>query len=143
MTTPPEDPALPGDDSATLARSPAARLAWLGAGWILFGVGVVGVVLPGLPTVGPMLMALACFARGSRRVHDWLWNHPTFGPPLRRWRETGTISRRSQATALLMMLGSLALVVWLTSLPTWGKGGIAALIGVGMIVVVRLPVDPT
>ena len=103
------------------------------------GVGAVGVVVPGLPTTGPMLLALACFARGSERVHRWLLNHPVFGPPIHRWQEHRVISLRAKILAIPMMVGSFAGVVWLSSLPSWAVILIGCLIAVGIVVVLRVP----
>ena len=116
-----------------------ARLAWLAAGWILFGVGAIGVVVPGLPTTGPMLLALACFARGSERIHQWLLNHPVFGPPIHRWQKYRVISLRAKVTAIVMMLGSFVYSAWLSPLPQWAVIGIGCLIAIGMVVVLRVP----
>lgn len=47
------------------------RIFWIILGFICLGLGTVGIVLPILPTV-PFYMATAfCFARSSRRLHDW------------------------------------------------------------------------
>lgn len=92
----------------------AARLVWIAAGWLFVAVGIIGIVVPGLPTTGPMLLALACFARGSERLHRWLLNHSVFGPPIHRWHAHRTIWIRDKIVAITMMLGSLAYVVWLS-----------------------------
>jgi uncharacterized membrane protein YbaN (DUF454 family) len=55
---------------------------------------MVGAVLPLLPTVPFLLLAAFCFARSSPRVHKWLIEHPTFGPPIADWHESGAIRRR-------------------------------------------------
>lgn len=120
-------------------RSRPARWLWIAAGWCLVAVGAVGVVVPGLPTTGPLLLALACFARGSDRLHAWLLNHPVFGPPLRRWQEHRAITVRGKVVAVTMMLGSLAYVAWKPSLPTWAVFAIGGVILVGIVVVLRLP----
>ena len=69
------------------------------AGWLSFALGLAGVVLPLLPTVPFMLLAAFCFARGSERFHDWLVNHPRFGPAIRDWRDTRSISRKGKIWA--------------------------------------------
>ena len=125
---------------ATPAPRPRLRrLLWLAAGWACFAVGVVGVALPGIPTTGPMLMALWCFARGSPRLHDWLLNHRVFGPPLRRWKQHRMIPLRAKVLAVSMMLASFAYVSLLSPLPIWAVALVGALIAVGLVVVLRLP----
>ncbi len=58
-----------------------------------------------------MLLAAFCFARGSERFHDWLINHPTFGPAIRDWRENGAISRRGKRAAVIAIAASFAISV--------------------------------
>ncbi len=120
-------------------RKRAVRIAWIAAGWIFFAVGVIGVVLPGLPTTGPMLLAIACFARGSERLHRWLLNHRLFGTPIRRWQRHRVIPIRAKVTAILMMAGSIAYLVWLSGLPTWIIIAFVGLVLVGVVVVLRIP----
>lgn len=38
-------------------------------------MGVVGIFVPGLPTTVFILIAGACAARSSERLHGWLWRH--------------------------------------------------------------------
>jgi len=77
------------------------RVMWMAGGWTSFGLGVVGAVLPLLPTVPFMLLAAFCFARGSERIHVWLVEHPSFGGPIRDWYEHGAIGRDAKKWALV------------------------------------------
>lgn len=76
------------------------RYLWTALGWIFFALGVVGAVLPLVPTVPFMLLAAACFARGSERIHRWLVTHPRFGPPIEDWRRHGAIGRRTKRLSM-------------------------------------------
>ncbi len=55
----------------------------LGFGFV--GIGAVGVMLPVVPTVPFMILALWCFARSSERFHKWLYHHKLFGRQLQLW----------------------------------------------------------
>ena len=81
----------------------AGRLRWLWtlAGWAAFVTGLVGAVVPLLPTVPFMLLAAFCFARGSERVHRWLLGHPRFGPAILDWQRHGAISRAGKRAAVI------------------------------------------
>lgn len=47
------------------------RIFWIMLGFLCLGLGAAGIVLPILPTV-PFFMATAfCFAKSSKRLHDW------------------------------------------------------------------------
>ncbi|HBP19205.1 MAG TPA: DUF454 domain-containing protein, partial [Planctomycetes bacterium] len=48
------------------------RAGYLSVGSLALAAGAVGVVLPLIPTVPFLLLAAACFARSSERLHEWL-----------------------------------------------------------------------
>lgn len=59
----------------------------IAAGTLSLGLGVIGIFVPLLPTTPFLLLAAACYARGSRRLHDWLMSRPRLGEYIRRYRE--------------------------------------------------------
>ncbi|MEO0393890.1 MAG: DUF454 family protein, partial [Pseudomonadota bacterium] len=79
-------------------------------GMVSLILGLIGVVVPGLPTTIFMIIALWAFARSSRRFHDWLWQHPRFGPPLVAWSQHRVVPRTAKWAATLMMLASLGIM---------------------------------
>ncbi len=80
-----------------------ARPVWVTLGALSLGLGIIGIVLPILPTTPLVLLAAFCFGKGSPRLRLWLETHRTFGPPIRAWETTGAISRRHKRMALGMM----------------------------------------
>jgi uncharacterized protein len=91
----------------TAPRWPFAVLAYL-----LVGVAMVGVVVPGLPTFPFLLLAAWAAARGSRRLHDWLHAHPRFGRSLADWERKRAIARRSKAGAIGLLAVSWLIMYW-------------------------------
>ena len=69
-------------DSSILVR----RL-WIGIKTFFVIFGTIGIFLPILPTTPFLLLAAACYARGSRRFYDWLLNNRWFGDYIRNYRE--------------------------------------------------------
>ena len=105
---------------------PVALLLWrsLALGCLLLGL--IGVVLPGLPTVPFLLVAAWAGGRGWPALEAWLLDHPRHGLAIRRWRDHGAVPRRAKWAASLMMLASTA-VIALSSLPSWAKLGVPLL----------------
>lgn len=91
-------------------------------GWCSFGLGAVGAVVPGLPTVPLMLVALWAFSKSSQRFHDWLYHHAFFGPPLREWHVHRVIPMRAKVLSVVMMTASLAYMAFFADLPLWVLG---------------------
>jgi len=115
------------------------RGLWFVAGWLCFGLGAIGAVLPGIPTTGPMLLALACFARSTPRFHHWLFHHRLFGPPLQRFKRDRSIPLRVKIIALGSMALSLSYLTLLSPLPGWVVLAVAAFMGVGAVYILRCP----
>lgn len=72
---------------------------------------ILGLFLPLLPTTPFLLLALALAARGSPRLHQWLYHHPRFGPLLHNWQQHGAISRKAKFNALLLIALSALLLL--------------------------------
>ena len=49
------------------------------AGTLLVGLGIIGILVPVLPTTPFLLLAAACYARSSQRFYHWLLNNKWFG----------------------------------------------------------------
>lgn len=113
-------------------------LLWL-AGSLSLGLGIVGVVLPGLPTTPFVLLSAACYARASPRLHGWLRGHRLFGPLVRDWEAHRSLTRRTKRIAQGSMLVMVGISAWgLRHQPVaLAAVLVAALIGVW--VVARIP----
>ena len=74
--------------------------------YLFLALALIGIVLPGLPTVPFLLLAAWCAARGSRRLHNWLYAHPHLGQLLIDWEREKAVSRNSKIIATVMLAGS-------------------------------------
>lgn len=70
-------------------------------------LGILGIFLPLLPTTPFLLLASACFARGSKPLHDWLLKHRVFGEYLRNFEAGKGIPLKAKIVATALMWGSL------------------------------------
>jgi uncharacterized membrane protein YbaN (DUF454 family) len=89
------------------------RWAWLTCGVLCLTTGIIGIVLPLLPTTPFVLLAAFCFSRGSTRYDLWLLAHPRFGPIVRDWRAHRAVPLRAKQLATTMMALSSIAAWWL------------------------------
>ncbi len=120
----------------------AIRWLYLGLGWIFFGLGVAGIVLPLVPATPFMLLALWAFSRSSPRLEAWLLAHRFFGAPLRAWKAHRVIPLRAKLIAWGSMIASLTyMILW--SKPAWWIIALgAALMAYGAYFIARCPSQP-
>ena len=73
-------------------------------GWLFIALGVIGIVLPILPTTPFLIVALALFSKSSPRFHRMLLNNAWFGPILKQWEESKTLSRKTKYKASCLII---------------------------------------
>ena len=61
------------------------RIIWFSLGMLSLGMAYIGVVTPGIPFSIFLVFAAYCFAKSSKKWHDWIYNHKYFGPFLTNW----------------------------------------------------------
>lgn len=86
------------------AASKLSRLLFALLAYASLGIGLVAIVIPGLPTTEFILLAAWAATRSSPRLSAWLDNHKLFGPMLHNWRNGKVIQRRAKVSATLSML---------------------------------------
>lgn len=117
------------------------RSLLLAAGFFFTTLGAIGIALPVLPGTVFLILAAWCFSQSSPRFEMWLLDHPRLGPHVRRWRDTGAISRGTKWIACGSMVFSFALVAVTDAPPIalWVTG--AGLLAAGVYVASR-PEEP-
>ena len=136
-----EPSAPPAAHRAHVARSPLQRALWIALGLLLVGLGLLGVVLPGLPTTPFLILAASCFLRSSQTLYDRLLANRVFGPTIRDFREGRGIAREVKVVALGTLWFFVAFALF------WGiperlgavKLAVLAAALVGTLYLVRLP----
>jgi hypothetical protein len=91
------------------------RYALLACGCCNVVLGLIGAVVPGMPTTVFLIIALWAFSRSSPRLRRWLYEHPRYGKALREWDQHGVIPPRAKRLAATMMVISLAILTILAS----------------------------
>jgi uncharacterized membrane protein YbaN (DUF454 family) len=112
------------------------RAAFVSLGVLCVAVGVVGVVVPGVPATEFFLAASYLFARGSPRLEGWLERHRWLGPALRRFRETRGMPARAKALALTSMWTGVAISSYaLSATGAWIPPLVLAMGGIGTLTI--------
>ena len=70
------------------------------AGTVFLGLGLLGIVLPVLPTTPFVLLAAGCYARSSERLHRCLLDSRIIGPTIRGWEQSRSIPARAKLTGI-------------------------------------------
>lgn len=108
------------------------------AGTVALLLGIAGVFLPLLPTTPFLLLASACYLRGSERMHRRLREHRVLGPYLHSFESGQGIPARAKIWALTLMWISLAISAWIIPVP-WIRG-LLLVPGIGVTVyLLRMP----
>jgi uncharacterized membrane protein YbaN (DUF454 family) len=111
MQPPPPPPSSPARPlSAPLSQ--VVRWVYLGLALFFLLLGVIGALVPVLPTTPFILLAAWAAARSSPRLLDWLENHTAFGPMISDWRRGGVVGRRAKWFATLAMSVSAAYLLY-------------------------------
>ncbi|RLT90016.1 MULTISPECIES: YbaN family protein [unclassified Ketobacter] len=79
------------------------RYSLIFIGWASVVLGVVGIFLPLLPTTPFLLLAASCFAKSSKRFHDWLLNQPQLGPYLHLYLDGKGIPVKAKVYILIIL----------------------------------------
>ncbi|WP_157621218.1 YbaN family protein [Vibrio sp. HENC-03] len=102
-------------------------------------LGIAGIVLPLLPTTPFILLASACFMRGSPAFHRWLHEHKTFGPMLDNWHKHRAVTRKVKQRGAIFIVLSFTVSILVAPL-IWVKIALLVMLIVLLSWFMRLPV---
>lgn len=73
------------------------------AGTFFVGLGILGILLPILPTTPFLLLAAACYAKSSKRLYHWLLNNKWFGKYIKNYREGKGIPLKGKVLSISLL----------------------------------------
>ncbi len=101
-------PTATGDGEPSELAQPATslpvRAVCAVVGTVALAFGLVGIVLPILPTTPFLLLAAACYARASTRLYGWLLGQPALGPIIAEWRRSRSLPPGVKGRALVVVV---------------------------------------
>lgn len=103
--------------SPFISKHRPVRVAYKALGFAFVGLGLLGAILPVMPSTVFMLLALWSFSKSSPRLESWLLNHPRFGRTLRDWRERRSIKMSTKILAVSLIWVSILASIAFTSKP--------------------------
>lgn len=118
------------------------KIGYLTLGWFSLALGVLGIVLPLLPTTPFVLLSAFCFSRSSRRFHLWLLNHKLFGGLIRDWERDGVIALKAKLLATASMLIMVTLSLYFIAIPFVGTATILISMGCVLLFIWTRPSKP-
>ena len=92
------------------------KILLLTIGFIALILGFIGMFLPILPTTPFALVAAACFARSSDKLHHWLVNTRHFGDFIRHYNEGTGVPKATKVRAIAFLWIALVVSMFLIQL---------------------------
>ena len=92
------------------------KYVYLAVGFLMFGLGAIGVILPVLPTTPFLLVASFCFAKGSKRFHNWFLSTKLYQNHLDDFVKTRSMTLKSKVTLLAFASSMLLLAFFMVDI---------------------------
>lgn len=87
------------------------KISLLIIGHISLGLGVLGIVLPILPTTPFLLLSLACFAKSSDKLHGFILNNKYLAPYVKDFMNGERIPKKVKNKVILLIWLSIGFTV--------------------------------
>ena len=123
----------------TVAKSRVLRSLFLVLGFFFVGMAFVGIAVPLIPTVGPVLLAAFFFSKSSERFDDWLVNNRLFGGIVRDWRAGLGFTIRAKTIAIVAIVITFTISVVFVVEPTFIRIGLIVLASILVVYIAQLP----
>lgn len=84
-------------------RKNPMRYLWMLLGLLCLALGTIGIVLPILPTVPFYMATVFCFAKGSKRLHDWFLGTNLYRKHLESFAKEKVMTKKTKRSILTMV----------------------------------------
>jgi len=107
------------------------QILLIASGTICVALGILGILMPVLPTTPFLLLAAFFYARSSTRFHQWLLGNHWFGQYLTNYQQGRGIPLRDKIITLIALWLALSFTV-LTAVPPWWVKLLLLSVGIGV-----------
>jgi uncharacterized protein len=83
-------------------------------GTVFLFLAVLGIALPLLPATPFLLLASACYVRGSTTLHNWLMSNKYLGPYITNFKEKRGMPLRAKIVTIAVLWASLLFSIYRT-----------------------------
>jgi uncharacterized membrane protein YbaN (DUF454 family) len=84
---------------------------WFGFGTLFLAIGIVGILIPLLPTTPFLLLAAGCYAKGSPRFYQKLMTSPLLGGYIRAYKEGSALTWRWRLASIAFLWASISITI--------------------------------
>lgn len=88
-------------------------------GWFFVIIGVVGIVIPVLPTTPFLLLSVWFFSKSSMRFYEWILNHRILGEYVRSYQDGDGVSLKIKIRTIILLWATIAVSIYFTSDKKW------------------------
>lgn len=81
-------------------------------GTIALVIGAIGLFLPVIPTTPLVILAAACYYRGSERLHTWILRSRWFGETIKNYQAGRGLTRDTKVRAIFLMWTTIIISAW-------------------------------
>jgi len=106
---------------------------WIIGGTVCVGLGILGIILPVLPTTPFLLLAAFCYGRGSMRFYHWLVNQSRLGDYIRSYQEGRGIPLKQKMMAIALLWLTIGFSIGFV-VTTWWVKAILVVVAVGVTI---------
>lgn len=96
-------------ENIKVEKSRIVRYAYLISGVLLVVIGTIGIFLPLLPTTIFLILASACFVKGSPKANEWLKNHKLLGGYIDNYQNKSGFTRTAKIANIIALWTSITL----------------------------------
>ncbi|MCA9040195.1 MAG: YbaN family protein [Planctomycetaceae bacterium] len=130
------------DGSESIHTKPVTgvkRIVYILLAGLFFVLGVIGAILPVIPTTPFLLLTSFFLIRISPRLNEALLNAPLVGPVLRDWQELRGVRPTVKVQAIVIVICIVGVSLSLSNMHIIGKSLLALLAMIGITVIIRIP----
>lgn len=84
---------------------------WVGLGSIFLAVGLIGILVPLLPTTPFLILAAGCYAKGSQRFYERLLASPYLGNYIRAYKEGSPLTWRWRLASIAFLWVTMSITI--------------------------------